>query len=381
MRASHISAAVLAAAFAMGTAQAAQVELYGIIDTGLSYQHVDTDQANKDATDQFQMKSSQSTPNRWGMRGSEDLGNGLKVGFMLEGQFGSDDGTMTGQRLFNRTAQLSLASSYGTVVVGRSGALRSGFGTTGIWGPKVAPFSNSWGEYITGTKYIMPGGFKAVDNAITYQSPVFSGVQLHAQYSFKIKNVEDKEGVEGKSSSDRQWALGATYTGGPVHVAFVLDSVLYANTETTGGDFYDDSLAASLAGTYDFGFMKLYASGMYFKGMKNSEFQGHGSLDDIAKDASYKGYSLQLGADVPAFGGTAKVNFGWMDGETDQKAVNYAGKSDDIDRFSAALGYVYPLSKRTSVYGGLGYVMDSSNKFENSDPSAYEAVCGIVHRF
>ena len=381
MRASHISAAVLAAAFAMGTAQAAQVELYGIIDTGLSYQHVDTDQANKDATDQFQMKSSQSTPNRWGMRGSEDLGNGLKVGFMLEGQFGSDDGTMTGQRLFNRTAQLSLASSYGTVVVGRSGALRSGFGTTGIWGPKVAPFSNSWGEYITGTKYIMPGGFKAVDNAITYQSPVFSGVQLHAQYSFKINNVEDKEGVEGKSSSDRQWALGATYTGGPVHVAFVLDSVLYGNDFIANQDEYDDSLAASLAGTYDFGFMKLYASGMYFKGMKNSEFQGHGSLDDIAKDASYKGYSLQLGADVPAFGGTAKVNFGWMDGETDQKAVNYAGKSDDIDRFSAALGYVYPLSKRTSVYGGLGYVMDSSNKFENSDPSAYEAVCGIVHRF
>ena len=380
MRASHISAAVLAAAFAMGTAQAAQVELYGIIDTGLNYQHVDKDLANEDATDQFQMKSSQNTPNRWGMRGSEDLGNGLKVGFMLEGQFGSDDGTMTGGRLFQRTAQLSLASSYGTVVVGRSGALRSGFGTTGIWGPKVSPFSNSWGDYITGSKYIMPGGFKAVDNAVTYQSPVFSGVQLHAQYSFKINNFEDKDGVEGKSSSDRQWALGATYTGGPVHVAFVLDSVLYGNDFIANQDEYDDSLAASLAGTYDFGFLKLYASGMYFKGMKGTDFQGHNVLKDIADGASYKGYSLQVSADVPAFGGTAKVNFGWMDGQVDQR-VTYRGELEDIDRFSAALGYVYPLSKRTSIYGGLGYVMDSSNTNENSDPSAYEAVCGIIHRF
>ena len=156
MRASHISAAVLAAAFAMGTAQAAEVELYGLIDTGLSYQHVDKDVANEDATDQLQMKSSQSIPNRWGMRGSEDLGNGLKVGFMLESQFGSDDGSMTGNRLFQRTAQISLTSSYGTVVVGRSGSLRSGFGTTGLWGGKVAPFSNSWGDYIAGSKFIMP---------------------------------------------------------------------------------------------------------------------------------------------------------------------------------------------------------------------------------
>ena len=381
MRASHISAAVLAAAFAMGTAQAAEVELYGLIDTGLSYQHVDKDVANEDATDQLQMKSSQSIPNRWGMRGSEDLGNGLKVGFMLESQFGSDDGSMTGNRLFQRTAQISLTSSYGTVVVGRSGSLRSGFGTTGLWGGKVAPFSNSWGDYIAGSKFIMPGGFKAIDNAVTYQSPVFSGVQLHAQYSFKTNNVEEKNGVEGKSSSDRMLAVGATYTGGPVHVVFVLDSVLYGNRANTNYDFYDDSLAASLAGTYNFGFMKLYASGMYFKGMKGADFQGHTVLKDIDENASYKGYSLQVGADVPAFGGTAKINFGWMDGETDQKAVNYAGKSDDIDRFSAAVGYLYPLSKRTSVYGGLGYVMDSSNKFENSDPSAYEAVCGIVHRF
>lgn len=107
----------LGALFATGAA--ADVTVYGVIDTGLNYQHVDQDRAGTDATDQAQMKSNQTIPNRWGLRGSEDLGNGLTAGFMLEGQFGSDDGTMTGGRLFQRVSQLELGSDRaGTVIVG-----------------------------------------------------------------------------------------------------------------------------------------------------------------------------------------------------------------------------------------------------------------------
>ena len=389
MRASHISAAVFAAALAMGTAHAADVELYGIIDTGLNFQHVDAGIDGEDATNQFQMKSSQNTPNRWGMRGTEELGNGMKVGFMLEGQFGSDDGTMTGGRLFQRAAELSLQGDFGRILFGRSGALRSGFSSTGLWAGKVSPFSNSWGDYMAGSKYIMPGGFKPLDNAITYQSPVFSGFQLHAQYSFKRDIADDQ--VEGKASSDRQWGVAATYTGGPLHVVFILDSVMYGNSTNDQFDDFDDSLAGSLAGVYDFGFMKLYASGMYFQGMKQSEFQGHkfAGYDAIVGKVgtteaySYKGYSLQVGAGIPAFGGTAKVNFGWMDGQVDQYAEKNADKleNEDIDRFTVAVGYEYPLSKRTTLYGGMGYVKESSNNEIMDDPTAYEAVAGLIHRF
>lgn len=390
-----VALAATLAGFAL-SAQAANVEVYGLIDTGLNYQHVDADRTGVDDVSKFQMKSSQSTPNRWGLRGTEDLGQGLKVGFVLEGQFNSDDGSlMPGNRLFHRAAQIMLMSDdYGTLVLGRSGMLRSGFGTTGIWGGKVAPFSNSWGDYMVGSKYIMPGGFKPGDNTITYQSPVMSGLQLHAQYSNQLDaaGADDWE-EEGKNSTNRQWALGATYTGGPVHVAAVLDSVLYGRAYDKDGNLlgYDpeDSLSFSLAATYDFGFMKLYASGMYFSDMLASEFQGHNNMLSMEGKAgvSYKGYSLQLGTTVPAWGGTVKANLGWMDAKVDHEYLaSDTYEYIDTDRIGFSLGYVYPLSKKAEVYVGAGVTKDSANvksKADGStyDPIAYEVLSGLLIRF
>ena len=386
-----VALAATLAGFAL-SAQAANVEVYGLIDTGLNYQHVDSDRAGEDNVSKFQMKSSQSTPNRWGLRGTEDLGQGLKVGFVLEGQFNSDDGSlMPGNRLFHRAAQIMLMSDdYGTLVLGRSGMLRSGFGTTGIWGGKVAPFSNSWGDYMVGSKYVMPGGFAPGDNTITYQSPVMSGLQVHLQYSNQLDAVgADDWEEEGKNSTDRQWAVGATYTSGPVHVVAVLDSVLYGRTDETGGYDPDDSLSFSLGATYDFGFMKLYASGMYFSDMLASEFQGHNNMLSMEGKAgvSYKGYSLQLGTTVPAWGGTVKANLGWMDAKVDHEYLaSDTYEYIDTDRIGFSLGYVYPLSKKAEVYVGAGVTKDSANvksKADGStyDPIAYEVLSGLLIRF
>ena len=361
-----VALAATLAGFAL-SAQAANVEVYGLIDTGLNYQHVDADRAGVDNVSKFQMKSSQSTPNRVGLRGTEDLGQGLKVGFVLESQFNSDDGSlMPGNRLFHRAAQIMLMSDdYGTLVLGRSGMLRSGFGTTGIWGGKVAPFSN----------------------------PVMSGLQLHAQYSNQLDaaGADDWE-EEGKNSTDRQWALGATYTGGPVHVAAVLDSVLYGRAYDEKGNLlgYDpeDSLSFSLAATYDFGFMKLYASGMYFSDMLAREFQGHNNMKSMegGQSVSYKGYSLQLGTTVPAWGGTVKANLGWMDAKVDHSYTQTAEETyGDTDRIGFSLGYVYPLSKKAEVYVGAGVTKDSANNKDtdgsSADPIAYEVLSGLLIRF
>ena len=370
---STVLALALSSIFLSG-AQAADVTVYGIIDTGLNYQHVDQDKSDTEDKNQFQMKGSQTIPNRWGLKGSEDLGNGYKVGFMLEGQFGSDDGTMTGNRLFQRAAQVQISNdSFGTLVMGRSGALRSGFGTTGIWAIRVNPFSNSWGDYLGGSKYTMPGGFKSIDNAVTYQSPVFSGVQLHAQYSFKANS--DNAGTEGKASTDRQWGVGATYNAGNLHIAAVLDSVLYANDVND----YDDSLAFSLGGHYNFGFMKLYASGMYFADMKGKEFQGdNNKFDLLADNATYKGYSLMLAANVPVGTGALIANLGYMNAEVDQLKQNTVTGDGEVDRFNVGVGYEYPLSKRTKLYAGAGWVQENSDE---RDPNAYEVLTGLVTRF
>lgn len=101
-----LAALAVLGAFA-GSAMAADVTLYGLVDYGFSYEHVDGDTADKDAQDTFQMKSGQNSGSRFGLKGTEDLGNGLKVGFVLENGFTADDGKMdNSDRLFGRESNL-----------------------------------------------------------------------------------------------------------------------------------------------------------------------------------------------------------------------------------------------------------------------------------
>ncbi len=360
--------------------QAADVEIYGTIDTGLNFQHIDADRPDGDSISRVRMNSSQTLPNRWGIRGSETLSSGLSAGFELEGQYQSDSGElMPGNRLFHRMAQIYLQSdSFGKLILGRSGALRSGTGSTGLWGPKMSPFSNSWGDYIVGSKYIMPGSFGAYDNTITYVTPKFAGLQVHAQYSSQTNSLNAADDAEEfESSSDRAWAIAATYEAGPLYVVGILDGMLYADTATTD---YDNSFTATLGATYKFDAFKLYASGMYFSNVKGSEFLGHSfdGFNSLATGASYKGYSLQIGTDVPLWGGTAKVNLGWMDGTVDS-SYGIVVKDEDVDRIGFGAGYSYPLSKRTTAYIGAGWLKDSA--YDGSSPSVIEGICGLSHRF
>lgn len=86
-----LAALAVLGAFA-GSAMAADVTLYGALDTGFEYKH--TKLTGDKAVDKFDMQTGWDTGNRWGLKGSEDLGNGYKVGFKLESGFNGDDGTM-----------------------------------------------------------------------------------------------------------------------------------------------------------------------------------------------------------------------------------------------------------------------------------------------
>lgn len=382
------AAAVLCACAA--SAQAADVRIYGVIDTGLVFQGVDPDVEGSDRNNSVKMNSSVTGPNRWGLEASETLGNGWTAGFNLEGQFGSDDGSMTNSRLFQRMSQVWIGSdTWGKLMLGRSGQLRSGMGTTGIWGPKLAPFSNSWGDYLVGSKYIMPGVFGGMDNTITWQSPVWAGAQLHLQYSAQMNSVTATDDMEEfENSSDRNWGIGLTYTNGALHLAAVVDSVMYSDTKAK----YDDSLMVSLGGAYDFSFVKVYASGAWFSDMKGSSFLGHGQLNSLwgvyteagayngVEVATYKGYSLQLGVDVPMGPGTFKANVGWMDAQADHQYVPEV-EVLDTDRIGFGIGYTLPLSKRTNLYAGAGYTQDTSSRVQDSDPNVIEAMLGMMHKF
>lgn len=375
-----LAAVAVLGAFA-GSAFAANVTMYGVVDTGLGFTSMDKGYGEEINT--FDMRSGQNSSACLGLKGEEDLGNGVKVGFVLENGFDTDDGELgNGGRLFGREALLYVGGDFGELGMGRQGELAFGNGRYGIFGSKVSPFSTGWSD-IAGHKYVMGAGFDRMDNTITYKTPTFAGFNLLAQYSFdkNVKKDDDaktgvQHGREGSAEADRQYALGATFAAGDLYLAGIVTQTNKQSVKYDGTSLgeQDDPLTVSLGGNYNFGVAKLYVATQYFKdsGLAVKMIQN----DQAGK---FDGFGLSVGADVPAFGGTAKVLVGYMDAEDQNPNAN------DVQRYTFSVGYEYPLSKRTFVYGGAGYYMDSYDKalVAGADDKASVAAvnAGLVHKF
>jgi len=112
---------------AMAMAQSS-VTLYGVADINLEYvNHVGAVPVGSNGFNPgppntaWRMNSGGLSGSRWGLRGNEDLGNGLKGVFVLESGFNLDTGTsQQSGRLFGRQAYVGLQSAnYGQVTFGR----------------------------------------------------------------------------------------------------------------------------------------------------------------------------------------------------------------------------------------------------------------------
>ena len=370
-----LAAVAVLGAFA-GSAFAANVTMFGIIDTGLGYTSTDN---GKTTSHLFDIRTGQNSAARFGLKGEEELGNGVKVGFNLENGFKSDDGSLaTAGRLFDREALVYVNGTFGELGMGRQGEMASGNGRYGVFGGKVSPFSTGWSD-IGGHKYVMGAGFGRLDNAVTYKTPTFAGVNVLAQYSFKNSNLTDKaaevKGREGSSEVDRQYAVGVTYTAGDLYLAGVVTQKNVASYGANKNAEYDeDPLTVSLGGNYDFGVAKVFVATQYFK----DSTLATGAIQGTTEQGKYfDGFGLTLGADVPAFGGTAKALVGYMD------ADDQVGEKD-MQRYVVSVGYEYPLSKRTMVYGGAGFFQDCYDVKATgyNDHASKTAVnMGLVHKF
>ncbi len=162
-----LAAVAVLGAFA-GSAVAADVTLYGLVDYSLNYQHLDSDVPTQDATDSTQLRSGANSGSRFGLKGTEDLGNGVKVGFVLENGFAADTGALgdKNNRLFDRESQLFVEGSFGRVAFGRFGQLASSLGSYGLLGV-TGPFSTGWADATGGLKFVSANGFGKYDNAVT----------------------------------------------------------------------------------------------------------------------------------------------------------------------------------------------------------------------
>ena len=378
-----LTAVAVLGAFA-GAAMASQVTMYGVVDTGLMYTYNDVADGNP-ATDfevnKLALNSGINAVSRFGLKGTEDLGNGLKIGFKLENGFKADDGTFkTAGRLFDREASLSVYSDFGTLSMGRMGAVGSSAGTYDIvylFGDAFDGGDNEVFGFVTSGR---------ADNMVTYQTPKFAGVQGTFQYSF------NQDGQEGDKSSlnDQVFAAAATGEFGAFNVVGAYE---YTNRSADYRKVVrKDAQTIYLGGNYDCGFAKTFVLAQYFEGA--SAAAGFDITTEFKTDArrssakGLKGYGLHVGTQVPVMAGTLPAAVYYVDGKLE--GVKNAGetgpqKDNDVSYIGASARYVYALSKRTEVYLGGGVAQAKIDEWNDNDSDRKtfigQAYTGLTHRF
>ena len=380
-----LAAVAVLGAFA-GSAIAADVTLYGVVDTGVGYNHTDFD-GLADDTDAFAMKSGQQSGSRWGLKGAEDLGNGLTVGFILESGFDSDTGAKVKTNFFNRESSLYLQGGFGKIGFGHIGAFNNGQSSWAKIGMISAFGTSSWGGYTTQLSNLMSLAGQW-DNMIAYETPNFAGFQAFAQYSMG-KTTKDGGALDGaienESSAERYYAIGATYENGPFAAYLAVDSINYASVTGNVVSDVDDSLTVTLGGSYDFEVAKVYLGAQYFDEVKLSSIGG--VVREVEADwvtggivSKVKGYGISLTADAPVAGGKVMAGLGYVDAES---ADSEANEDFDLKRYGVSVGYDYPFSKRTDVYAVASWMQDDVdwNATDSNDISAYSLYVGLRHKF
>lgn len=381
-----LAAAVAALSFGMASqASAADVQIYGRIDAGLVYEH--TDPGVGDAVDSFTLDSGVGTSSRFGLRGSEDLGNGYKVKFVLENGYSTDSGALkTPNTIFDREATLQLVGPFGTISAGRSAILGTDGGSFNLLGG-IDPFGTGMGAIGNQGIVLAKIDSSRRDNMITYRSPEMAGFQVTAAYSM------GKNDYENKGGSDRYMGIGATYNAGALSTVLLYETMNEGSISDFNADpvtrreDQDDMWRVTVGGNYDFGFMTVYAAAHCFgnandlsttgwegNGMKTKLFAG--SMPDAFDEL--EGYSGILGADAPLAGGKVLAAVGALKAETDELEADKLKAT----AWFAGLGYQYNLSKSTRVYTGLGYTA-SEYKYqgEKVKPDSFTTVAGMSYYF
>lgn len=313
MKKSLIALAVLAAS---GAAMAqSSVTLYGVADAYVG-QTSTTLTSTSAKEKQTVVNSAGFNNSRWGMKGSEDLGGGLKANFTLESGFAIDTGAGNAG-LFDRKATVGLSGAFGAVDLGRNytayDALRgatnnqydSNFATTGtVWNNGIKDYSSR------------------ISNSIVYASPSFGGISGAVAYGLGENKNLAPANAGGKATDNL--SMHIKYANGPVLVGYAYQEE--KQPQAVVGAAQDKNKYNLIAGSYDFGVAKL--TGGYNEAKNNS-----------LKDKEY-----QLGVSVPF--GAASVAAGYS-----------RSKSEAVGGDKTGTGYsllgTYDLSKRTRLYAGL----------------------------
>ncbi|KEZ04438.1 porin [Burkholderia sp. MSh2] len=334
VRLAMMSGALLATAQA---AHAAEVSLYGLFDTSLTYVW----NAGADGGNLVGLGNGNLLGNRFGVTGSEDLGGGLKAIFTLENGFNPNTGALgQGNRMFGRQAFVGLDSTrWGTLTFGRQ------------YDPLADLVWPVTGDFYFGSVYATPGDVdnydtsSRTDNAVKYTSPAIGG--------FRFVGMVALGGVAGKSGAGQTWSAGLSYGNGPLDMA---------------GGYYHAANHATLAngirtgwsGTSDGTFDGSLVNGGYLSAKSIGIARGalRYSFAPFAVGVDYSNALYKADA-MSAFRGTQKYDTvrGFFNYQASPRLLagagySYTRASGDTGAayHQVSAGADYVLSKRTDLY-------------------------------
>ncbi|MXN76051.1 porin [Burkholderia sp. 4701] len=354
-----LAASAVATGIALLATQAdaqSTVTLYGIVDTGVMFIHNSGGHAT-----QIAMASGNLSGSRFGLKGNEDLGGGLKAVFQIENGFNAANGKLgQGNRMFGRQAYVGLSGNgWGTVTLGRQ------------YDPLIDLVQPVQGDNWLGGFFSSPGDIDNADNSvrinnsIKWSSPNWSGMQLAAMYSFG--------GVAGSVGSGQSYSGAASYSTGPVALAAGYlhidngNATLSSRTTTSADSLFNSSVNNAYASARSINIAR--AGGSYALGPVT--LGGYYSFSQYNPDASstftksekyHNGEVYAVWQVSPAL--QAQVGYDYMKSTGDSSARQH--------QFS--IGADYFVSKRTDFYAVAAY----AHAMGSNGAGAAQAVIGSV---
>jgi len=309
-------------------AQTTSVQVYGIIDTGITYGK------GGPKGSELKMDSGIQDVSRWGIRGQEDLGNGMAAIFKLEEGILTDTGASDkAGAMFSREASVGLISRFGTVIAGLQ--FTPMYKVLSPLTPFGNAFGGSPGQLMSGEK----GGTRAA-NQIIYKTPEINNFRSEFAYSLGE--------VAGDWTASRQLGFSLSYGPKNTRIEFAHNQ----KNDATSTNVQKNEL---LTGRFDLGYFVTH--------LGFGVDRGPGNVNDR---------DLLVGVSKK-FLGVHEIYFAYQH-KNDLNGHFYNADEQIID-------YSYTLSKRTNLYvaaNRLSNIRFTTPKFSTGNR---EFDIGIRHRF
>lgn len=385
-----IAAAALALFSGESYAQSS-VTLYGVIDTALIYGNNMATGKSGQGSPGVEMDSGGTHASRWGLEGTEDLGNGVSAIFRLEDGFSSANGKLSNSGvLFGRQTYVGLElKNYGTITLGRQYSFMS------QWLSTLSAEGRGWGGNLASHPFDNDDMIRhqSIQNSVRYESPTYRGLTVGTMYGFSND--------AGQFSNNSAYSMGAKYDNGPVSL---VASYLQIN-RSAGAANYNASGAITTAdgdSTISGGREQIWGMGGKYRfgaadvGLVwthsstrdvNSVWQGGNLVPLVGDELTFDNFEIN-GRYFVTRALSLAASYTYTDGRFESSTANLTPKWHE-----AIVQADYRLSRRTDFYveslyqtvsGGDGNTAFNASMF-NVTPSANNRqllfVAGMRHQF